>query len=362
MTSDTEGFLYPQIYKEKCVDCGVCEKACQSTNPLISTNEFEAYACVNNDENVLSQSSSGGVFTLLAVQILKLRGVVFGAAFDDSFVVRHICVENVDDLQKLRGSKYVQSDIGTAYRDAEKFLKEDRYVLFTGTPCQIDGLLHYLKKPYERLYTQDVICHGTPSPLVWDKYVSYREKKASSKVSRVSFRHKKLGWKDYSVLFDFANGTCYEQNHTKDIFFQGFLANLFLRPSCHNCFFKSINRNSDITLADFWGVEKTLPEMFDERGVSLVLVNSRKGRELLELIKEQIRYQPVDSQIALRHNPSVYRSAKPSKNRHEFFSRISGDSSIDTLIEKYTKVSLLDKLVLKFKIFVLKMLKRLRIR
>lgn len=256
MHPDTEGFWYPQINKEQCIACGLCEKVC----PIIRKNESDdhfttkAMAAINQDEEIRLKSSSGGVFTLIAEEIIKQGGAVFGAAFSEDFKsVHHICVDTVEGLDKLRGSKYVQSRIGDTYKQAKAFLEEGKKVLFTGTPCQISGLYAYLAKPYENLYTQDLICHGTPSPMVWKKYVEYREQKAASKTQRMFFRHKQYGWKTYAVLFEFANNTAYGKTLHEDAFMKVFLSNICLRPSCYACSFKTLHRESDLTLADFWG-------------------------------------------------------------------------------------------------------------
>lgn len=177
MISDTEGFWYPQIDEEECINCGLCERVCPIITPIKFEDPFSpmAYACYNRDEKVRLASSSGGIFTLIAEAVLKQGGVVFGAGFDEDFNVCHQCVERVEDLDKLRMSKYVQSKIGETYREAENFLKENRLVLFTGTPCQIGGLKAYLGKSYDNLITQDIICHGVPSPMVWEDYLAFRK-------------------------------------------------------------------------------------------------------------------------------------------------------------------------------------------
>ena len=208
MTSDEEGFWYPQVDKSKCIDCGLCEKICPIIHKWQPDNSrtTTAMAAINTNEEIRLKSSSGGLFTLIAENIIDQGGVVFGAAFTDDFKsVRHICVDNIADLDKLRGSKYVQSKIGDTYKQAKEYLDSGRKVLFTGTPCQLGGLYSYLRKPYENLFTQDIICHGVPSPMVWERYVDFREKKSASSTQRMFFRHKKYGWKTFAVLFEFSN-------------------------------------------------------------------------------------------------------------------------------------------------------------
>ncbi len=356
MCEDEEGFLYPNIDKVHCIDCGACRKVCPVVQEHHANPVGKAYACINNDENIRIKSSSGGVFTLLAKSVIEQGGVVFGAVFDDNFSVCHIGVENQDDLEKMRGSKYVQSRISEVYKQVKEFLEKKRMVLFSGTPCQIGGLKAYLGKEYDNLIMQDIICHGVPSPMVWQKYVNYRETKAESHIRRTFFRDKKNGWKTYSVRFEFSNRTEYEQIFSKDLFMQAFLSDLCLRPSCYNCHFKSKERESDITLADFWGVEKQCSEMFDDKGTSLVLVNSEKGGKLFEKIVSQMHYKEVDLDTALSHNSAAYKSAKLPKQRKKFMKKISEDN-FEELIEICTRISLVNACKRKIKMFLKKFIK-----
>lgn len=322
MVYDDEGFLYPKIDKDKCINCGLCEKIC----PILKKEKLQkkdiekkiplAYAMKNKNLEVRMKSSSGGIFSLIAEYVLNQNGVVFGAGFDKNFKVVHTKIDKVEDIEKLRISKYVQSEIGDTYRQAKELLNEGRIVLFTGTPCQIGGLLSFLGKDYPNLYTQDLICHGVPSPKVWEKYVEYREKEANSKIEKVIFRKKVDSWKRYSFSFMFKNKTEYLRTpYYKDPMMKMFLLNKCLRPSCHKCAFKEINRFCDITLADFWGINGVKPEMNDDKGTSLVLIHSEKGKKLFEEIKDKVDLCPVDFYKAIRHNPMVKRSARPFQRK-----------------------------------------------
>lgn len=353
MMENTEGFLYPFIETKKCIDCGLCKKVCPVLKNVEETgNAAKAYACYNLNEDIRMKSSSGGVFTLIAEMIIDIGGVVFGAAFDEEFSVKHIYVESKEDLSALRGSKYVQSTIGDTYIQAKEMLDDGRVILFTGTPCQIDGLLSFLGKKYDNLYTQDLICHGVPSPKIWRKYIEFREEKAASKVQNTFFRLKEKGWKMFSVQFVFDNCTEHKQIFPKDLFMKGFLKNLYLRPSCYNCNSKSLNRNSDITLADFWGVENVLPDMFDDKGTSLVFVNSGKGKELFESITSNIKLKEVDINEAVKWNTAAYQSVPFNKKRDKFF-KIMQNKNFEVALKCCTREN-------QIKIFMRKLKRRIK--
>ncbi len=321
---DNEGFLYPVVDEGACVRCGKCVRACPVTNPAdLPAADITAYAAYTKDEQVRRASSSGGIFTEIATYILNQDGVVFGAALDADGTVAHRAVERAEDLDTLRGSKYVQSAMGDTYTQAKVFLDAGRPVLFTGTPCQIAGLYRSLPHPYDNLYTQDLICHGVPSPLVWEKYVQYREKKANNTMNRVSFRHKQGGWRRFCLHMEFADGTAYTKPLSEDPYLQGFLRNYTLRPSCYDCAFKTKNRPADMTLADYWGIEKVHPAMDDDKGTSLVLLHSERGRQLFDAIKERCTYCPTDVDQALRYNSAMTVSVPMNDTRPLFMRDIA---------------------------------------
>lgn len=339
MTEDSEGFFYPQIDALRCTECGACMKHCPVLldAPTEEGEQPEAYAAMNQNEEERLSSSSGGVFTLLAKETIRQGGAVFGAAFSqDCRRVIHVGIEEEAHLNVLQGSKYVQSTVGTSYRQVKTMLEKGRQVLFSGTPCQIEGLKAFLKTDYDNLLCVDIICHGVPSPKVWRKYLDYRCGQANAPVQRMSFRHKKDGWKTFSVLFEFLNNTVYEENYSKDFFMQTFLQNVCLRPSCSNCHFKKMHRVSDITLGDFWGIENVLPEMDDDKGTSLVLLHSKKGKEAFDHCAPYLLTKQVSLEKAIANNTPYFRSVHPNKGRARFFEHLD-DQAFDRLAVQYAK-------------------------
>ncbi len=346
MLRDDEGFLYPSVNEAMCVNCGICEDTCPVIRPDANEktiDNIKAYAAYTKNEDIRKLSSSGGIFTELATAVINSGGVVFGAAFDSDFCVKHISVETVDELEKLRSSKYVQSQIGDTYKEAEKFLEQERCVLFSGTPCQIAGLYKYLKKEYRNLYTQDIICHGVPSPLVWEKY---KAEAAKDKLTGVSFRDKRDSWETYSLTMTFDNGEEISQKARNNTYIKSFLSNICLRPSCYECSFKQIARQSDITLADFWGVDEIIPEMYDNKGTSLVIINSSKGDALFGKIKENIEMRSVDISQGIKHNQSMVKSSTPHPNRQKFMKEIKkNDETFSHTFKKHIRVSLTKRII-----------------
>ena len=352
MVTDNEGFWYPNIDENKCSDCHLCMKVCPVINvPKVEEKipkAFAAYAC---DGKIRMESSSGGLFTVLAEEIIKSGGTVFGAVFDDDFKVCHIGSDKIEDLKKMRGSKYIQSRTFGTYNEVEKLLKENKLVLYSGTGCQIAGLVNFLRKEYDNLYTIDVLCHGVPSLKVWEKYLSWQEKIASSKVMHVFFRNKISGWKVYSINLLFDNSTKYIKRFYDDPYMKLFLNDICLRPSCHNCGFKSLSRCSDITLGDFWGIENIAPDMDDNKGTSIVLVHSKKGEKLLNKIKHLLKIKEVDANQALPDTMDSRKSVKAHYNRDKLFAMLN-DNSIDELVKLVEKP--------KYVIFVKKVNRKLK--
>jgi coenzyme F420-reducing hydrogenase beta subunit len=339
MNEDKEGFLYPQVSRDSCNHCALCEKVCPIVHTAPLGDMPKAFACYSKNQSIRMKSSSGGVFSLIASEVIKDNGVVFGAGFDKDFNVEHSYVEKIEDLERFVGSKYVQSKIGNAYKEAKKFLGQGRKVLFTGTPCQIEGLRSFLQKSYDNLICQDLICHGVPSPMVWRQYKKYITK--GNKIKDIYFRNKDLGWNTFSLKIEMEE-CIYTKSANEDSFMRAFLTNLCLRPSCYYCSFKTLQRRSDITLADFWGIERILPCMSDDKGTSLVFANSQKGMDLLRDIYSEVVMYEVNLNEAIEYNTAAYKSVELTKKRTRFFKHI-GTMPFDKLVYKSSKESKLVK-------------------
>ena len=337
MQADSEGFKYPVIDKNKCIDCGLCCKVCPLENMYGNfVKDKTSFACSAKDENFTKQSSSGGVFAILANMYIKEQAVIYGAAFDYNWNVCHIRADKKDELKRLYTSKYVQSDIGNTFRQVKNDLDNGKKVLFAGTPCQVAGLKSYLQKDYLNLLVVDFICHGVPSPLVWQRYIDKLEQDLKSKITEISFRDKKDGWKSFNFKLMTANGDVFYEKHGDNTYMKGFLKDLYLRPSCYDCKFKTLQRASDITLADFWGIEKIISDMNIDEGVSLCWSSSEKGKQVLADVLNRTDYYEVKLREAIKHNSSAIKSVEMHKNRDKFFEEVNNsDADIISLIEKY---------------------------
>lgn len=352
MEYDNEGFLYPVINTKKCIECKSCINVCpalitESRNVKNDTAYPAAYAAYNHDKDIRLNSSSGGIFMLIADYILEKGGVIFGAAFNNDMQVIHICADNMEDVRRLCTSKYVQSNISDSYIEAKKYLNEDRWVLYTGTPCQISGLKSYLKKDYDKLICQDIICHGVPSPGIWKKYINYIRQKTGANITYVNFRSKNKGWKNYHFNIKLNNGQIYDTPHQKNTYMRLFLKNIILRPSCYSCHYKGYKREADITLADFWGINNILPEMDDDTGTSLIYIHSKKGELIWSAVKQSVRYKATDVIAATKYNPSMLYSPKKPIVRKKFFAKVT-DKNIRFLAAIYNYIALLERIIRRF--------------
>mgnify|MGYP004482294675 CR=1 FL=1 len=294
------GFRYPQIDKDTCVNCGQCEKVCPIDKTLEVSAEQKAYAAVHKDDEVLAKSTSGGAFTAIADAVFAQGGIVYGAAMLDGMQVKHIRTSGKDDFEGLRSSKYLQSDTGTTYQMVEQDLKQGKTVLYSGTPCQIDGLKNFLGKDYENLYTVDVVCHGVGSQAYFDKYMDYARERYG-KIKALRFRSKEYaGWSCGGVVV-VDSSDCLKKIPYRDFdnyYYSYFLSGDIYRKSCYSCKYANTNRVGDFTLGDYWGVEALNLPLQTENGCSLLLVNNRHAMQLLDEIESLDRVETTVEQAA----------------------------------------------------------------
>lgn len=364
LEEDTEGFLYPQVDEETCIKCGLCEKVCPILNQADKLSVLEVLAVKNPDDEERMNSSSGGVFLPLAREVINQGGVVFGAVYDESWEVHHVYAEKIEDVYPMMGSKYLQSKIGNSFKDAERFLKQGREVLFVGSPCQIAGLRTYLRnKQYPNLLAVDFLCHGVPSPGVWRRYLAetyggYDAKEqsrlqatagknsvllsslnATSPIGDIKFRDKReSGWKKYRFVVRQKSASKADQNtvlssdiHYMNPFMQGFLFDIYLRPSCYACKCKNGVNHSDMTIADFWGINQSAPEFDDDKGVGLVLLNTKKGEEYFSRLPMDM--MPSNLEKAHYYNGGFNEHTKAHPKRDQFFFLIENGKSIKAAVD-----------------------------
>lgn len=328
MIEDEEGFRYPIKDEELCIHCGLCEVVCPNVNKekITDSQEYDidskAFFAVHKDEDILDKSASGGVFSAIVDSFCDHNFVIFGVEFDEDLQVIHSYTDNIRDSEKYRKSKYVQSDINGTYKDAEKFLKQGKKVLFTGTPCQIGGLKLYLRKDYDNLFCADLVCHGVPNQSLFDRYIKELDKKHNGKVSSYTFRHKtKSGndnWNSRNVKYEINKKKIIE-NSQKDSYLRGYHPGLYYRPSCYDCKYSNPERVSDITMADFWGVEELFPNENVHKGVSVFLANTKKGQSLVYNMSKLMKIKEVDKEFVIKSNAQLNRPAKLHPKREQFF-------------------------------------------
>lgn len=324
MQLDAEGFVRPHIDESRCRDCGLCTRACPVLSAPPRGGIPRAYAAKSRDEVTRAASTSGGVFSLLAHHVLEAGGVVVGAAFDADFRVVHQVIDQPELLHRLRGAKYAQSDLTGIFPQVKTLLAEGKQVLFSGTPCQVSGLRAFLGHDDPNLLLVDLVCHGVPSPRVWEQYLFRRceEVADGQRPVSVNLRSKETGWSTYSVDIRWPYGRRYTARNRQDPFLRAFIGDLCLRPSCHRCSCKGLTRCADFTLGDHWGVGAQAPALNDGKGTSIVLVHTEKAAALWEKLAPQLVAQEVDARRCMEQNPAALRSAPlEEENRNLFLHR-----------------------------------------
>ena len=319
-----EGFWYPEVNRDLCTDCGLCEKVCpilQPANKVIRYDEPKVFAAYTKDDAIRIDSTSGGIHSMLAQVMYDRNAYVGGAVYNEDHTVSQIIDDNPARLPEIRSSKYLQSDATGVYKVIRTKLREGCEVFFCGCPCQVQALYKFLgNKEYDNLTTCDFICRGVNSPKVFLKYMDMLERQYGAKATEIKFKNKKWGWHNFSMRVNFANGKEYCKDRYHDLFFIGYLqANLLTRPSCYECHFKGFPQKADITLADFWGIEELDNSMDQDKGTSLVMINSDKGMSLFDAIKDNIRWKEFTFEDARMENAAMDKSIKASSSRRDDF-------------------------------------------
>jgi acetyltransferase-like isoleucine patch superfamily enzyme/coenzyme F420-reducing hydrogenase beta subunit len=339
MKEDHEGFKYPEVQVENCIDCGLCESVCPMLNktPLLADrlDPPKVFAAWNKDNAVRLDSTSGGVFSAFAENMFELKGFVAGAIYLEDHTVSHIVTNDRFKLAEIRSSKYLQSYIGGLFANVKKLLEVGENVLICATPCQIGALYSVIGKDYENLVTCDFICRGVNSPKVFLKYMEMLEQKYDARAKKIKFKNKTYGWHRFATRIDFTNGKTYIEDRYHDPFMRGYLnSNSFVRPSCYACRFKDMPRQADITLGDFWGIEKIQPELDDDCGTSLILLNSEKGMRFFKNAEKRLFSKEFSLEDLVAGNPYMFRSIDLKPGRDQFFIDFN-DMSFSELSKKY---------------------------
>lgn len=364
MVEDNEGFLYPVVAQDRCVGCNRCNITCPNKGTTVSKSEItgKIYAAYRNCLESRMKSASGGIFAVIAEWVISQHGIVYGAAYQTDFSVAHIRVEEQEKLERLLGSKYVQSNLRDTFQLVKRDIQTGKKILFCGTPCQVAGLKNYLNAEYENLILVDFICHGVPSPKVWMRYLN--EIAHGRKIKRIVPRDKAKGIVNCPMAVYFEDGTIFNQKYERNEYLRGFAANLFLRPSCYECRQKGLTRCSDITLADFWGIEKEKPTFGDNYGISAVIIHSRKAQQIINYIGHELIMEEASFSQFIPYNPCAVSSPSISPSREHFFEffPIKGVSkSVSSLLGSVTLLKL-RKQLLELKFLLLVCIKKMSLR
>lgn len=346
MEYDKEGFLYPHFVAEKCINCNLCQKVCHLNKHVNTVINRKAYFAKTLDKEILFKSSSGGIFSVIAEVVINQGGKVYGATYDDYYNVVHKGVSVRESIAILRKSKYVQSNMIECFEEIKKEIKNDRFVLFCGVPCQIAALKSYLSKMTDKLLTIDLICSGCPSPGVWRSYMEILVEQYQSAIKSIDFRDKSNGWNNFSLKIEFENGNIYKKVHSDDLFLRAFIYKLINRPCCYKCKYIRGKNVADITLGDLWGV-KEITGTYENDGNSVVVVNTKKGEQLLQQVKKTCFTTEVDIKKVVRYNSPLINYYIPNIHRKRFFKYFASGVNINDAFGKCNKYNLIERIIFK---------------
>lgn len=368
-----DGFWYPIVDNKKCIECGRCLKACLAFNKFNNRTPLKCYAGYNKNEKIRLKSSSGGIFFELAKLTINNGGIVFGAVFDKNWNVTHVSAKSIDEVQQMLGSKYVQSNTLDTYKECKTYLNEGKEVLYSGTPCQIGGLHKFLGKNYNNLFTVDLICHGAPSPGVWQRYLKetfspktmiFQAKMPkntspdiSSFIRSIKFRDKTYGWEKFSFVVNSkliskrgSNMILLSHIYSKNPYMKGFLNDLFLRESCYNCPSRKLSSQSDITIGDFWGVHKlNMDDMNDHKGLSIITINTTKGNVIFKEISSNFVIRELSYAQAVESNSNLIQIANKNTKKVNKFKKFEHKMLLSQAIEKTLHINIIKKIIIKIK-------------
>ena len=343
--ADDEGFVYPEIDIQNCIECGLCRSVCPVINVAKDeAKEQQGFLVQHKDELIRKDSTAGGAFSAIAGYVLDKGGVVFGVQYDDELNVRHTYVEKKEDLYKYRNSKYVQSDLRGVFKQVKSFLDSDRWVCFSGTPCQVEGLYHFLKKDYEKLVLVDVMCHAVPSPAVWDKYKTFMKEKYGN-ITNIRFRDKYYGYgySSMSIYKDKNAKPIYHEGIDTDFMLRAFFSDICDRPSCYDCKFKKRYRVSDFTIWDCYKMNELCKEMNDDKGTTRVLIHTEKGAKIFNKVSSEVNFKEIEADILVEGVKEMYHSVAENKYREDFF-RDLNSLDFTELINKYFSLGIKSKM------------------
>lgn len=346
MKRDKEGFLYPNINLNKCIDCGLCEKVCPILNkPLCKEENTKGYIVRNRKVDIVKDSTSGGAFTAICTLFIDKGGIIYGAGYNDNMQVICKKTNSSKGLEEMRGSKFVQSKLGNTFLEIKKELSENKMVVFSGTPCQVNGLITFLGKKPKNLFCIDFVCRGVPSPGLWDNYISYMQKKYNSNIVDVKFKNKTYGYHASTMRVKFKNGKIWCGSGRIDPMMKAFVNELASRPSCEKCQFKTINRVSDITMFDCYNFSKIINEKDDDKGYTSLLIHTAFGEKVLIDIAENLQIFEADVEKLVKYNGiMVCHSAKANPKRNEFY-RLTTQMSINDAMNKILPITIKDRII-----------------